>query len=76
MRKAGNIRFRIRDNFSGIKQFRGLVDGKWVLFTYDAKSGMLRHTFDGRIGPGTHELNLEVVDQVGNQQTYQASFVL
>lgn len=74
MRRSSNIRIRIKDNFSGIKRYRGTIDGEWALFALDGKSGVLRYTFDDRIQPGTHELRLEVEDQLGNESVYETTF--
>jgi hypothetical protein len=66
MSRSGEIRFRIRDDFSGISSYRGTIDGAWVLFEYDAKYALLRHRFDGTLGPGSHHVQLEVTDNKGN----------
>lgn len=68
------IRVRISDNFSGIESYTGRIDGEWVLFEYDAKYGLLTHTFDERIPRGDHELVLEATDNVGNTRTVSARF--
>ncbi len=74
MTQRSNIRFRIRDNFSGIRSYSGEIDGNWVLFVYDAKSGQLRYTFDESVGRGNHHLRLEVEDNVLNKSVYEADF--
>ena len=66
MSGTGEIRFRIRDDFSGISDYRGTIDGKWVLFEYDAKYSLLRHRFDGSLNSGPHEVRLELRDNKGN----------
>lgn len=73
--------FKISDNFPAKEKARGLrfnayVDGKWVLFTHDAKSATITHQFDGTIQPGTHQLLVEVVDDRGNKGIWEGSFVL
>lgn len=70
------IRFKITDNLSGIKDFRGEIDGSWVLFEYDAKSDMIYYYFDDdRIKNNKdHQLNLIVEDQKGNISEYSATF--
>lgn len=75
MRRSSNIRFRIRDAETGIRSYDGYVDGKWVLFSFDAKTGMLIYAFDDHVGSGKHELQLRVTDGVGNTSVYEASFV-
>lgn len=66
MSRSGEMRFRIRDDFSGISSYNGYINGRWVLFEYDSKYALLRHRFDGTIQPGSHELRLEVTDNKGN----------
>ena len=70
------IRFKIDDNLSGIKSYRGEIDGKWVLFEYDAKSKLISYTFDkSRMAFGnTHHLSLIVIDNKDNRSEYKADF--
>lgn len=73
--------FRISDNFPAKEKARGLrynayVDGKWILFSHDAKSATITHHFDGSIPPGEHQLVLEVIDDRGNKGRWEGSFVL
>lgn len=70
------LRFKVTDNLSGIDNFRGTIDGKWVLFEYDLKNNLLSYTFDkSRIKFGQkHELYLEVTDFKGNKSTYKTNF--
>ncbi|RZK10913.1 MAG: hypothetical protein EOO43_19790 [Flavobacterium sp.] len=72
--EVSKIAFRISDNLSGIKSFNGYIDNNWVLFEFDAKSANLWHTFDGRIKPGKHSLELVVEDMKGNVKKYSAIF--
>lgn len=68
------IDFTIKDNLSGIKKYRGTIDGKYVRFEYDPVEKRLRYTFDHRVGTGTHQLELSVYDERGNLAKYSASF--
>lgn len=74
--ESARIRFKISDDLSGIKSFEGKLNGKWALFEYDAKNGLITHYFDKtRFELGKqHELVLEVVDYKGNVSVYKASF--
>lgn len=74
MSRTGEIRFRIRDDFSGIASYRGTINGEWALFEYDAKYALLRHRFDGSLPRGTHEVTLEVTDNKGNTETLTLPF--
>jgi len=80
MRKKNSLSFVVTDNFdtdANAKGFRyrGMVDGKWVLFEYDRKRARLTHVFDGRIGRGTHALRLVVTDDRGNEAVFERDFV-
>lgn len=68
------IQFKIADNLSGIKTYRGEIDGKWVLFEFDAKSKVLTYTFDkSRMVFGkSHLLRLVVTDNKENKAEYKA----
>ena len=68
------IQFRISDNLSGIKSYRGEIDGKWVLFEYDEKEDLLTYTFDyQRIAiKKSHLLRLVVSDYKDNRSEYKA----
>ena len=69
------IRFKIDDEFSGIKRYDGTIDGKWVLFQYDAKRNLLIYYFDEKIKQNkNHKLVLTVEDQKGNINIFSSSF--
>jgi hypothetical protein len=70
----GVISFRVGDNLSGVKDYRGTVDGKWVLFEYDAKKSLLFYNKEG-LSKGKHKLTLEVKDDRKNTTTYTSEFI-
>lgn len=72
---SGKIIFKMTDALSGIKIYRGEVDGKWVLMEYDAKNDALSFKADSQISSGTHTLKLTVTDQVNNVKTMTITFV-
>ncbi len=74
MRNRSSIRFNVRDERSGILRYEGRIDGDWILFEHDPKRSLIQHTFDGKIGPGQHEVNLRVEDGKGNVTRYRAKF--
>lgn len=62
------ITARIRDDLSGIAQFRALVNGEWVLMQYDYKRALLwsdKLDPDEPFEPGA-EVLVQVKDNVGN----------
>jgi len=73
--EAGKIRFRITDNLSGINEYNGYIDDKWVLFEYDAKNNLITYHFDEYISKGKrHQIKLTVSDQKENKNEYSATF--
>jgi hypothetical protein len=79
MSKKSAISFRITDNVdvtdkADALNWKGMIDGKWVLFEYDKKRNRLTHWFDAQLQPGLHTLSLEVVDDRGNRSVFERSF--
>lgn len=59
------IRFTIKDNLSGIKNFEAFVDGKWVLMRYEHKQAVIwSETLDKQVLRGS--VLLKVTDLAGN----------
>jgi murein DD-endopeptidase MepM/ murein hydrolase activator NlpD len=75
--KDKSIQFTISDDSSGIKSYKGFINGKWILFEYEYKNKKITYNFDGRIkNNATNDLRLEVVDNVGNINTFTTSFYI
>ncbi len=65
--KQGKVVVRIGDGETGIRDYCGTIDGRWVLFQYSSKNARL--TCDLRaegIGPGRHQVEIKVTDMRGN----------
>lgn len=67
-----SIRVSISDNLSGIKSYRGTLNGKWILMDYDPKNNLLKYNFDELLNQGVNEFLLEVTDDAGNTGRYSA----
>ena len=69
------IKVKIIDDFSGIKSYRGTINGEWVLFEYEPKRNLLTYNFSDKVfETAKHELVLVVEDNVGNKSTYKTTF--
>lgn len=70
------IRIRLGDDKSGIASFRGEINGKYVLFTHDAKSSVYTYRFDDtRLTKGEQQvLVFRATDGAGNSSEYRYSF--
>lgn len=71
------IMVKVSDNLSGIKSYRGTIDGQWVLMEFDNKEKTLCYTFDDKITKTLeeHELLVVVTDKKGNIKKLSVKFV-
>jgi hypothetical protein len=76
LNEPNRIQFKITDTLSGIGTYKGMLNGEWALFEYDAKRNLLTHYFDQtRFSFNRrHKLKLEVSDKCGNTAVYEATF--
>jgi hypothetical protein len=69
------IRFSIQDKESGIKKYRGTINGKWVLFEYEYKSNQIHYQFDDfYIRSSKNDVEIIVEDMVGNITKLNSTF--
>lgn len=74
MKGISKIVLKLTDNLSGIKSYRGTINGQWVLFEYDFKTSTLWHTFEDSLKPGKHLFQFFAMDMKNNTKTYNATF--
>lgn len=68
-KKRGIITCRIADGETGLRSYRGKIDGKWVLFKYSSKNARLWCDLKAEgIGPGRHTVEIEVEDMRRNKR--------
>ncbi|QZE14741.1 M23 family metallopeptidase [Halosquirtibacter laminarini] len=71
------IRFVVKDLETGISHYRGEIDGKYALFTYDAKNSLFEYKIDpSRLTKGVkHRLHFLVKDNCNNITEFNGTFV-
>ncbi len=75
MTRFSKLRVKISDVGSGIKKYKGQIDGKWILMEYEAKKGVLTYDFsDKKFKKAKHTLKVTVTDNVGNTSTFVSIF--
>jgi hypothetical protein len=73
--KYDRLKIKIYDRGSGIKSFRGELDGEWIRMAYNPKNGVLTYDFSDRELKGTeHVLKVVVSDNVNNKSTLNIKF--
>jgi hypothetical protein len=68
-----NLRFKIRDEMSGIKSYAAFLNGQWILMEYDPKKEIITYNFDKVIRKGENKLKLYVFDNRDNRSVYEAT---
>jgi len=72
-RLAGpSIVVRVSDDLGAIRQFRGELDGRWLLFAQ--QGGTYTYRVDERCPPGRHTLTLSATDEAGNKSVRSVVF--
>lgn len=72
--ESGVIQFYITDNLSGIKSYRGYLNGNWVLMSFDGKSSKLTLELNEHTPKGENTLKVELEDGVGNKTIFEKTF--
>lgn len=68
VRKLGGLKIKIGDALSGIEHYSVRLDGRWILFEYDAKRSLLYAPMEEiAAGSGRHILEVRVVDDRKNE---------
>ena len=69
------LSIKISDEQSGIKSYDAYIDDEWILMEYDLKEKKLSYDFrDKKLVGSKHIFKLVVSDNVGNTNTYIATF--
>lgn len=69
------LRFKISDDYSGLKKFRGEINGRWIRLEHEPKNNTLIYDFsDLEFKEALHELTIEAEDQVGNKTVFKRDF--
>lgn len=69
------LKIKISDNLSGVKNYRAIINGTWVLMEYDPKTQTLTHDFnDGMVRETKNNLKVIVTDNVGNSSKFETVF--
>ncbi len=73
--KNKTLKIKITDNLSGISSYRATINGKFILMEYNYKKDVLTYDFaDEIISDAENNLKLIVIDNVGNNATFEATF--
>ena len=73
--KNKTLKIKIDDKLSGISSYRATINGKFILMEYNYKKDVLTYDFDDDIISETeNNLKLIVIDNVGNNTTFESTF--
>jgi Peptidase family M23 len=70
------LQLYMSDDLSGIKEYNGYLNGKWILLEYESKQNKLTHNLEDKIyQEGENLLKVVVKDNVGNVSTFESKFI-
>jgi len=73
--KQTELIVKVSDSDSGIKSYRGEIDGKFILLEYDPKNNKLSYDLNDRDwDPIEHTMTITIVDNVNNSTTFTTKF--
>ena len=73
--KSNYLKVKIYDKKTGIKSYRGEIDGQWILMEYNPKKNTLTYDFrDKKFEGSKHTLKVVVKDLVNNTTTFTRTF--
>ena len=72
--RGGTVQFRISDDLSGIKSYKIVVDGKWVLTEYNKHDNLIIGDITEFLENKTHHIELTVTDEKGNAAFFKDTF--
>jgi murein DD-endopeptidase MepM/ murein hydrolase activator NlpD len=64
------VRFKIKDNLSGISKYEASINGQWLLMHFDSKSATIWSEKLNKAEPLKGDFKLVVTDESGNETTY------
>ncbi|MDB9837077.1 M23 family metallopeptidase [Flavobacteriaceae bacterium] len=68
------LKLKIEDDFSGIKSYKGTINGQWILLEHEPKNNTLTFAFDDiDFDQSQLDFKVEVKDQQGNSSTYETT---
>ena len=71
----GEISFKLGDNFSGLNEYRGTIDGEWKLFRFSSKEMRLWcNLSEEGIARGHHVAEITATDMKGNKNSRTVEF--
>jgi murein DD-endopeptidase MepM/ murein hydrolase activator NlpD len=75
--KKDKIVVKVNDNLSGIKSYRGTIDGFWVLMQHDNKEKTLSYIFDEKLVKleKEHIFVISISDKKGNTKKITTKFI-
>ncbi|HRO41946.1 MAG TPA: M23 family metallopeptidase [Flavipsychrobacter sp.] len=69
---AKQLRFRVKENITSVKNFRATLNGKWICF--EPRGDIFFYNFDEHCPKGKHKLTITVSDENNNSKTLVFNF--
>lgn len=77
LNSKSSLQLKISDDKTGIDYIHGTINGKWALFEYDYKTGIIEHFLvKSQLKKGKNFLVLVIEDEVGNRSEQQWDLII
>jgi murein DD-endopeptidase MepM/ murein hydrolase activator NlpD len=73
IRYNSTLKFTIYDAQTGIKNYHAMLDGQFILFSYDLKYNQITWEIPPDLSQGTHTFELSVTDYYNNTNHYKTT---
>jgi hypothetical protein len=73
--KQNTLKVTIKEKQTGIKSYRGTLNGHWILMEYDPKKNRLTYAFDEYLKRGENNFKLVVQDLLDNESVFEAVII-
>ena len=68
------LKLKMEDDFSGVNQYKGTINGQWILLEHEPKDKTLIYNFnDLHFDQAKLELEIEATDNAGNTTIYSTT---
>jgi hypothetical protein len=65
------LKFKVDDDFSGVKFYNGFINKKWILLEYEPKNKTLKYDFkDHEFKEAELNIEIKIEDFAGNKNNY------
>jgi hypothetical protein len=75
LKGQNNLKIEIKDEETGILNYKATINDSWILMEYDPKKELLIYNFDQMLQKGKNEFKLVITDMLDNESEYNCILI-